>query len=159
MVLQYFARLPALLDLLEDDRIYGVVEGLLGPDFVYWPSDANYYVGNTEWRPDRHALLPDHQIIKVAFYLDSVGQDSGCPQVIPGSQREPMRTSVFELFHRIERPPFYPFAQAGDQMPSYPLVSEPGDMIGFNQRLWHAACGGGPQRRMCTLSISTRPAQ
>ncbi|MBI2503124.1 MAG: phytanoyl-CoA dioxygenase family protein [Candidatus Latescibacteria bacterium] len=159
MVLQYVERRPALLALLEDDRVYGVLEELLGPGFVYWPSDANYYVGNTEWHPDRHVVLPGHQLVKVAFYLDPVREDSGCLRVIPGSHREPLWTSVFELFHRVQRPPVYPFGLAGDQMPSYPLVSEPGDMVVFNQRLWHASYGGSRHRRMCTLNFSTRPTE
>lgn len=155
VVMQYVEKRPALSQLLEDDRIYGVIEDLLGPEFVWLPSDGNYYVGNTEWHPDRRDVLPNYSVIKIAFYLDPVRKDTGCLRVIPGSHREPFKSALLPLFeHRQQR---YPFGVQGDGVPAYPLESDPGDVVLFNQGLWHASYGGSSHRRMFTLNFTTKP--
>src|SRR3984957_13759216 len=72
-----------LCTLLDDPRILGIAYGLLGDDFNYLGSDGNYYVGDTGWHSD--GWHPEMRHIKIAFYLDPVGRDSGCLRVIPGS--------------------------------------------------------------------------
>jgi hypothetical protein len=105
--MEYVERRPALSALLEDDRVYGVIEELLGPGFVWIPSDGNIYVGDTEWHPDRREILPDYSVIKIAFYLDPVGRESGCLRVIPGSHRDPLHGDLMPLFkHRGETPEY-----------------------------------------------------
>jgi len=157
MVLGCVERGPRLVGLLEDDRIHGVIEDLLGPDFVWITSDGNYYVGDTQWHPDAGGLLPGYHLIKIAFYLDPVRQDSGCLRVIPGSHREPFHGSLRSLAQHREDPPVYPFGVSGGQVPAFPLESNPGDVVLFHQALWHASFGGGNQRRMFTLNFTAPP--
>lgn len=157
MVLGCVERGPYLVDLLEDDRIYQVIEDLLGPDFVWITSDGNYYVGDTQWHPDAGGLLPSYHLIKIAFYLDPVRQDSGCLRVIPGSHREPFHSALRPLSQHREYPPVFPFGVTGEQIPAYPLESDPGDVVLFHQALWHASFGGGSQRRMFTLNFTALP--
>jgi Phytanoyl-CoA dioxygenase (PhyH) len=159
VVMQYVEKRPALAALLEDDRIYGVIEDLLGPGFVWLPSDGNLYVGNTDWHPDRRDVLPEYSVIKIAFYLDPVGKDSGCLRVIPGSHREPLHSALFPLFKHRADPPEHPFGVPSAEVPAYPLESEPGDVVLFNQCLFHASFGGNDHRRMFTLNFTTRPSQ
>src|SRR5205823_6449943 len=52
MVLGCIEKRPVLARLVEDDRIHGAIESLLGPDFIWLTSDGNYYVGDTQWHPD-----------------------------------------------------------------------------------------------------------
>jgi len=159
IVMEYVERRPALSALLEDDRVYGVIEDLLGPGFVWIPSDGNIYVGNTEWHPDRREILPDYSVIKVAFYLDPVRKESGCLRVIPGSHRDPLHSDLMPLFKHRGDAPAYPFGVQGQDVPAYPLESDPGDVVLFNQNLWHASYGGSRRRRMFTLNFSARPTQ
>jgi ectoine hydroxylase-related dioxygenase (phytanoyl-CoA dioxygenase family) len=157
MVLGCVERRPGLARLMEDDRLFGAVEDLLGPDLVWITSDGNYYVGDTQWHPDAGGLLPNYHLIKIAIYLDPVRADSGCLRVIPGSHREPFHGSLRALFKHREQPPVYPFGVDGAHVPAYPLESDPGDVVLFHQALWHASFGGGKQRRMFTLNF-TAPA-
>jgi hypothetical protein len=157
MVLGCIEQRPRLASLIEDDRIYSLIDHLLGSDFVWITSDGNYYVGDTQWHPDAGGLLPGYHLIKVAFYLDPVRKDSGCLRVIPGSHREPLHSALKPLAKHREDPPMYPFGLWGDQIPAYPLESDPGDMVLFNQALWHASFGGSRQRRMFTLNFAARP--
>jgi hypothetical protein len=157
MVLGCAEQRPRLVALLEDDRIHGVIQDLLGPDFVWITSDGNYYVGDTQWHPDAGGMLLSYHLIKIAFYLDPVRADSGCLRVIPGSHREPFHGTLRALARHREDPPVYPFGVTGAQVPAYPLESDPGDVVLFHQALWHASFGGGSQRRMFTLNFTAPP--
>lgn len=133
MVLGFVEQRPGLAKLVEDDRIYNVIEDLLGPDFVWITSDGNLYVGDTEWHPD--ASLPTYHLIKIAFYLDPVRKDSGCLRVIRGSHREPFHSVLKSLRKLRSTPPEYPFGVAGAEVPAYPLRSDPGD-VALHKRLY-----------------------
>ncbi|MSS71316.1 MAG: hypothetical protein EXS64_07485 [Candidatus Latescibacteria bacterium] len=161
-VLGCIERRPALAGLVEDDRVYGVLEDLLGPDFVWITSDGNYYVGDTSWHPDikrwnpAYALTATYRVIKIAFYLDPVGKDTGCLRVIPGSHRDPLHTALEPMMQHRRVPPVHPFGVTGPEIPSYPLESEPGDMVLMSQGLWHASFGGNRRRRMFTLNFAEK---
>ncbi len=102
--------------LLEDGRVQGKIDELLGPDNTFKKgNDGNLYVGDTEWHPDMgwDPAIPAgkedpfrlagnmiyHYVpsIKVAFYLDPVGRETGCLRVIPGSHRSPYHERFWSL--------------------------------------------------------------
>ena len=78
---------PYLCALLDDERVEGIGAGLLGEDFNYMSSDGNFYVGDTAWHSDGHKRPRGYRSIKLAFYLDPVGRDTGCLRIVPGSHR------------------------------------------------------------------------
>ena len=86
-VFGFIEKRPLLRRLAEDDRIYEPIQQLLGPGFAWIGSAGNLYVGDTGWHPDCRDL--EYGKIKVIFYLDPVGKDTGCLRVIPGSHRPP----------------------------------------------------------------------
>ena len=143
---------PFMCALLDDPRIKGIVGGVIGDDFSYCGGDGNYYSGDTPWHPDgNHNILTP---VKVAFYLDPVGPDTGCLRVLPGS---------FEKEHSIHRWQIGMndsqnlFGVAPRDFPgNVPLVSAPGDVVMFNHDTWHAAFGGSNRRRMFTLNCHRR---
>src|SRR5262249_59181735 len=51
-----------------------------------------------------------------------------------------------------------PFGVRPSEVPAFPLESEPGDVVLFDQNLWHASFGGRSGRRMFTLNFAARPA-
>lgn len=153
-VLGFIEKRPALTALVEDDRIFEAVEQLLGPGFVWIGSDGNLYVGDTGWHPDGSSL--DYGRLKVAFYLDPVTKDSGCLRVIPGSHRPPLHDELSQRnLHGAAAES--PYGVAAMDIPSYPLESRPGDVVMFNQNLWHASFGGKAGRRMFTLNFGAAP--
>jgi hypothetical protein len=134
--------------LVDDPRIAGLVEGLLGPDANYLSGDGNYYTGDTSWHPDGAHRVGRY--LKVAFYLDPVGRDTGCLRVIPGSHRlvEPLWQAreagrSLELWSVEQR-----------NVPCVALESVPGDVVAFDHNLMHASFGGSTRRRMFTLNYS-----
>ena len=52
-----------------------------------------------------------------------------------------------------------PFDTDGPGVPSFPLESQPGDVVFFNQNLWHAAFGGKTGRRMFTMNFGAQPSK
>ena len=155
-VLGFIEKRLLLTQLVEDDRIYEPLEQLLGPGFVWVGSDGNLYVGDTNWHPDGSNL--GYMRIKVAFYLDPVTKETGCLRVIPGSHRLPLHEDLKPLMER-RADPVAPFSVAPRELPCFPLESQPGDVVFFNQNLWHAAFGGRTGRRMFTMNFSAKPTE
>ena len=144
---------PELRPIAWDDRIYGTVEQLLGPDFAWIGSDGNLYVGDTYWHPDNNDL--DFRRVKVAFYLDPVRADTGCLRVIPGSHRPPLYDDLVPHKNKGKGAAEHrAFGVLPPQIPFFPLESDPGDVVFFDQALWHAAFGGSEGRRMFTLNYA-----
>jgi hypothetical protein len=143
---------PELRGLPEDDRIHEPIERLLGRDFVWIGSAGNIYVGDTGWHPDGSEF--EYSRIKVVFYLDPVGRDSGCLRVIPGSHRMPLHETLSPLRLQRADPSISPFGAPPEEVSCVPLESWPGDVVFFNQDLWHASFGGSNARRMFTLNFA-----
>lgn len=157
MMMSMVEQRPKLSSLLEDNRVYSVVEDLLGPDFVWVAGDGNLYVGDTSWHADLRDRMMDYPLIKVAMYLDPVGTDDGCLRVIPGSHRDPFSARCMQLYEHREEPPAYPFGVQPDEIPHFPLESAPGDVVFFSQHLFHSSFGGGVHRRMFTMNFAPEP--
>jgi ectoine hydroxylase-related dioxygenase (phytanoyl-CoA dioxygenase family) len=87
--------------------------------------------------------------VKIAFYLDPVRRETGALRVIPGSHR--LELDRWEGRSASDAPNLWGIAE--EQVPSVALESDPGDMVVFDQRLMHAAFGGGRRRRMFTLNL------
>ena len=112
----WFLGRPCAELVIDNERIERSIEQLLGPGYTFKQgNDGNFYVGDTGWHPDlgwdphipegesdpnrniaqwRYHYRPS---IKVAFYLDSVGKDTGCLRVIPGAHRNPYHDQLWSL--------------------------------------------------------------
>ena len=171
-------RRPALRRLIDDDRIYEPVEQLIGSEVMWWASDGNYYVGDTQWHPDATEFVTGGRI-KVALYLDPVTRETGCLRFIPGSHRQPLHGELGILrIGRIKQniaegvldPEILdPYREQGidvdqpafgvqpEDLPAYAVESRPGDVVLFDQHLYHGSFGGHVGRRMFTLNYYTAP--
>lgn len=139
---------PALVALLEDDRFYEPMEQLLGENFTWLVSDSTLYVGDTGWHPDNGT---SYQKIKYAIYLDPVRKDTGCLRVIPGSHLDCYQDAVRKVMSDNHH------GRSQQEIPSVALESDPGDVVMFNQRLWHSSVGGKTGRRMMAMSFAENP--
>jgi hypothetical protein len=147
MVLGFIARRERLCRLLELPIIDELLACLLGPDANYIGSDGNYYTGDTQWHSDgQHAV---GTFVKIAFYLDPVGRESGALRVIPGSHR--LTDPEWDARQAASSQELWGIS--GDQVPASVLQSEPGDLVVFNHNLMHSSWGGGAMRRMFTINL------
>ena len=148
---------PFLAGLLEDSRICGVAEQLFDEDVVGVASNGNHFAGDrTEWHPDTHD--PHMQGVKFACYLQALDGNSGALRVIPGSHKSPLHDDLYRVKRKDSNRG--KTAETGldvSQFPAHVCQSEPGDLIAFNFRLWHASWGGTTDRRMCSIMYYNNP--
>jgi hypothetical protein len=142
-------RLSALID---DPRIHGIAESLLGEDFNYMGSDGNLYAGDTGWHSD--GQHPEIRHVKLAFYLDPLTRETGCLRVIPGSHRMGDRYAD-SLQNEIGRSQEL-WGIRHPEVPCVALETRPGDLVCFNHNTKHAAFGGSGRRRMFTINLCQR---
>lgn len=142
---------PFFGGLLEDPRFYEPTEQLYGEDALGIISDANRYVGHTRWHPD-HYVDPTEDCygVKFAYYLEPVGAETGALRLIPGSHKNPLHS---ELRNNLDS-----YGLEICDVPAYICESEPGDVVAFDVRCWHASWGGAIDRRMCTVVYYKNPA-
>lgn len=136
------ARLCALLD---DPKIEGLLDGLLGEGFNYLGSGGELYVGDGLWHSDSANRVLTH--VKLAMYLDSLTRDTGALRVVPGSHQQNWVGNL-DTAALWDRTP--------NEVPSVALESEPGDVVVFHESLLHNAIGGGNRRRMLNLTGCSR---
>ncbi len=152
-----------LTQLLEDDRIYQPLVQLMGADFIWSGSEGNrgFAPGRTahHWHADRPGE-PElgYLRVKVMIYLDRQHKDTGALRVIPGSHRLPLHQDLqpFQHSHSDSDPTF--FGLTGDQIPCCALETRPGDVVFFDQSLFHAVYGKTGRRRFIALKFASRPA-
>ena len=156
-VLWFVEHRPSLYRLAEDDRIYNAIEQLLGPEFLWVVSDANLYVGDTQWHGGEGNPAPlEH--VKVVIYLDPLTSDTGCLRVIPGSHIPEYQQQLKMLREQFEDPDKRPFGLRGVEVPAYPLDTMPGDVVFISEGgIWHGAFEGSPGRRQFTLIYYENP--
>ena len=157
----FVERRPLLTRLVTDERIYPVIEALIGPEFIWVGSEGNISTrSHVKWHPDRKYYRNgeeqwiDYPQIKVMMYLEKVKRDTGCLRVIPGSHRMPYHK---DLADQETDPDALPFGLAARDIPCAALESEPGDVILFNHCIWHASFGGRKGRRYIALKFAAKP--
>jgi ectoine hydroxylase-related dioxygenase (phytanoyl-CoA dioxygenase family) len=143
----------AFRPLLDDDRLLAIADGLLGPDCLYTGSnDGNLYTGNTVWHIDGGS--PDAApMLKLTLYCEPVAEGKGCLSVLPGSHHPAYFRELYKGFYGERALPMTDPNVPGRT----PVPSEPGDVIGFDHRLWHSSWGGHAGRRQLAFSFASYP--
>ena len=130
---------PALMKLVEDDRIYLSMKELLGEDFIWIGSEGMWGIdpklADHTWHFDGHKTSRnlDYTRTKVMLYLDPQQKDSGALRVIPGSHRDPFHPAPIPLQDAHHGGDPLCFGVEGPQVPSCAVETEPGDIVIFNQ--------------------------
>jgi len=150
-------RTPHITKLLEDPRICGVAEDLLGEDSVAVGTNGNHFGGHySEWHPDTHD--PNLRGIKFLNYLQPLDGDGGALRVVPGSHLSPFHDEVFRIAMKEHN--YGDGEESGlsvAEVPAFVCKTEPSDLIVFNLRTWHATWGGTTDRRMCSFNYYANP--
>ena len=138
-VLPFFKKDPdAYNRFLDDPRVNEVLHDILGDDYVFTVSEAIKHWLGTGWHHDAVAA-EDHTHLKIVTFLDPTRADTGCLYVIPGSQYLAYRERMHEHGESI--------LKLGADVPgAYPLETDPGDVIVFNVKCYHAAFPDGMRR-------------
>lgn len=125
--------------LLDDARFIDIFETLMGEDFIFTASEGIIHIAGSPWHHD--ACAPEGIFsMRAAIYLDPLGPNDGCLNVISGSHFKEFRESIKQTIDRMGLRP--------EDLPGrYPLCNEPGDVIFMNHKTYHAALGDKRGRR------------
>lgn len=156
--------IPAFIDksdrlrwLRDDPRVVGIVTAILGPDHEYAESDGNVFACDTSWHADIYAAPLDQYHLKLSFYLDPLDSATGAIRLIPGSNHY---QSAFASVLRsdLETPTSVRehYGVDPEDIPSWTLATEPGDLVLWNFRSIHASFGGSQRRRLFSVNYRQR---
>ena len=152
----FFERLPFGSTLVDDDRIYGIGEDLLGPDFYLIGTEGNLHNGDTPWHGPGDWDV-EFRSVKIALYMDSLTKENGCLRVVPGSHRKGSPDMLDPLRQRNDDTDFRPFGLLPSEVPSVALESQPGDLLVFSENLLHASFGGAERRHQHAINFMENP--
>jgi hypothetical protein len=159
----FIERNQHLIKLIEDDRVYLAMQDLIGDDFLYMGSEGmrgldrggpvHHWHADSDWSLEKL----NYKRIKAMIYLDPLKKETGALRVIPGSHRLTFHEALrpFQEAHTSPDPTF--FGLDGADVPAYVVETVPGDMVFFNQWLFHAVYGQSGRRRNIVLKFADRP--
>ena len=154
-VVPFFERRPFLAQLPADDRIYGIAESLLGPDFFLLATEGSVHVGDTAW----HGVGASPEVlphVKIAFYLERLTSATGWLRIIPGSHMSKFGALLEEVQEPGDADRLL-FGVPQRDLPCVALESEPGDLVVFTEDVHHASFGGRPGRQQHGVSFMANP--
>ena len=158
----FVERHETLLRIIDDDRIHGPLTDLLGEDMIWSLSEGNRGFDPERpahhWHADRAGKQElNYTRIKIMLYLDPTTKDQGAMRVIPGSHRLPLHEALqpFQKSHVEDAPTF--FGMDGADVPCHAVESQPGDVLIFDQTLFHGVYGKTGRRRYIALKYAARP--
>jgi len=127
------AQTPASLALL--DRTEKIAATLLDGAVLPTRAKGVRYSGNTAWHTDSDLPIAS---LGIVAYLESLGAESGALRVLPGSHRAEFAAALRSLGIA---------GKPAETQPSYAILTKPGDIIVFDEHLFHASFGGGTRRQ------------
>ncbi len=148
-----------MTNMLVDDRIWGTVEALLGPGFVWNGSGGSLsFTGVTgkgvhHWHTDR-PNEPHANTYSFHLYLDKVRSDTGALRVIPGSHKPSLHDELLSLNEQADDTSMKVFGLGHTDMPGVAIESDPGDIVFFSQKIYHGVYGMQPGRRYLKLRFA-----
>lgn len=152
ILFSFMERESDLINILTGDKIFGLMESLLGNNFVYINSDANVFEGDTYWHWDSFGTLNDVLQVKMALYLEPLTADSGALRFLPGSHHmgsEYHKRIVKDLLQSEGEILGLP----RDKVPAFAVETNPGDALIFNFQCKHASCFQQDDRRLVCMNF------
>jgi hypothetical protein len=117
-------------------RLSAVASELLGAPVLPVRAKATSYHGSTTWHRDTE--LPVRSV-GFALYLEALDAGSGALRVIPGSHRPELAAAIERYAAGASLP--------AEDLPGVAVATTPGDVIAFDERLYHASAGGARRRQ------------
>ena len=165
-VISPFVSQSTTITKLVNDSIAEIVADLIGPGFIWAGSECHATLNSTHgWHADRTSEAAEELAyirLKINMYLDPITAENGALRVLPGSHQpefhrilEPLETIHLEAGN--SDPMATPYGVLGPDMPFVAFESMPGDLICFNQSLFHSVFNGFAGRRYVALKFAAKP--
>jgi len=135
--------------LAHGEAITAIVGGLVGEPFRLLGSDGNIYDCGTRWHTDITGLPYNCRNVKVIFYFDSMRAGEDAFRIIPGSHHH---TDQFaKKLKKMIKTPEENIGLSITEVPCQEIPTEPGDVVVFDARCWHAVPYVGNRRHMMSF--------
>lgn len=159
MLPDFVNRHPVLRSITTDPRIDAIAESLLGEGYEFAGSDGNLAWCDTEWHIDSYGAIPGLSYLKISLYLDPLGPETGAIRLMPGTHRTSPE-HFGDYFTNLQlNTPRDALGTSGEDLPCYLLESEPGDLLLWDYRLFHASYGGRERRRFLSINFHERSSE
>lgn len=146
-------RTPVSRGLVEDPRLLGVAEDLLGSPALPDYAEATLFFGGCGWHTDDGFGVTG---AKLAAYLEPLRAGNGALRVLPGSHHRDYGESAWRTVLRGRSENDEQLTAAVERVSGLVLDSEPGDVIVFDLHLFHASVRG-KDRRQWTITYYRDP--
>ena len=144
--------------MLVDDRIFGTVEALLGPRFIWNGSGGSidFTDATVRWHTDR-PNEPHATTYSFHLYLEQLRADTGALRVIPGSHKSTLHDDLLPVSEQAADSTMKVYGLSPTDMPQAVIESDPGDIVFFSQKIYHSVGGKLPGRRFLKLRFAAWP--
>jgi hypothetical protein len=145
------SRTPVSIGLVEHFHMVG--QRLLGGRVLPAPAEAILFFDQAPWHDDTGFEV---HAVKFAAYLEPLQASTGALRVLPGSQLDSFRTLARDFDRRVMAQRSEEIPETVERLPGYVIETEPGDVIAFDLRLYHASIRGTDRRQWtvtCYLDI------
>ena len=149
--------------LATDPRVVNIVKGIMGERFEPRPTDGHIFHCDTSWHPDMGFTSmaspqggDDRFRLKLSFYLDPQRANSGAIRLIPGSHfhdgqyAKTLLTNLFGSPQKIKGV----YGVDASEIPCWIVETDPGDLICWNFRTFHATFHGFERRRLFSMTYA-----
>jgi hypothetical protein len=134
---------PLTCALIEDPRFHAAARELLDGECLVSPADTHgvLYYDMAGWHTD---VGYDLKVVKFATYFDPLTAATGALRVIPLSHR-PVHDRLRAYLH-------HPRVDVED-VPAYICETQPGDVVVFDGKLFHASVNGGDRLQWSVVYV------
>ena len=159
---------PFLASLLHDPRMHALGQSYLGDDCIgAMANGSSTYRRVTHWHSDMpHAVCPlgAYTGLKIFLYAQALTETTGALRVVPGSHANPLHSDIAALFEqsdsessKLKHKAILDTDEELSPLPGHVVATQPGDAICMDLHTWHAAWGGGDDRRFYSLEYFEHP--
>jgi hypothetical protein len=154
IIFRIVERTESLRWLMTDARIRGIVQSLVGDRYEARPTDGHIFDCDTSWHPDMGS--DDRFRVKLSFYLDPQRANSGAIRLIPGSHYvdcDYSKTLLQDLYGRPQKVRQV-YGVEAEEIPCCTIDTDPGDLLCWNFRTFHATFHGFQRRRLFSMTFA-----
>jgi phytanoyl-CoA dioxygenase PhyH len=139
--------------LASDPRVVNIATSIVGDGYEAKPTDGHVFHCDTSWHPDR--TTADGFRVKLSFYLDPQRANSGAIRVIPGSQdhESAFGRALLSNLYGSPKKVLERYGTEADAIPCWTVETDPGDLICWDVRTFHATFHGFERRRLFSMTF------
>ncbi len=142
---------PKLSWLKDDSRIHAMTRSLMPGEYEFAGSDGSMFWCDTGWHADLYGAPLDQFHLKFSMYLEPLTHETGAIRLIPGTNH--YNTGFAKRLRDTLDNVADVYGVPGNEIPSWTLTSNPGDLVLWNYRTIHASYGGAERRRLLSMSF------